>query len=71
VGSEWAYDFFITSLEFKFVHGGERKAHVDGIHVLNPKEIYQVCASFPEKLAEPQIRRICHQLDQKCRIAVT
>jgi hypothetical protein len=49
----------------------ERKAPSDGIHVLNPKEIYQVCSSYPEKLTEPQIRRICHQLDQKCRIAVT
>jgi len=49
----------------------ERKAPSDAIYVLNPKEIYQVCASYPEKLTEPQIRRICHQLDQKCRIAVT
>ena len=49
----------------------ERKAPSDAIHVLNPKEIYQVCASQPEKLTEPQIRRICHQLDQKCRIAVS
>ena len=48
----------------------ERKAPCDGLHVLNPKEIYQVCASQPEKFTEPQIRRICHQLDQKCRIAV-
>lgn len=48
----------------------ERKAPSDGLHVLNPKEIYQVCAAQPEKLMEPQIRRICHQLDQKCRIAV-
>lgn len=42
----------------------------DGLFVLNPKQIYQVCASQPEKLAEPQIRQICHQLDQKCRLAV-
>jgi hypothetical protein len=49
----------------------ERKAPSDGIHVLNPKEIYQVCSSYPEKLTEPPIRRICHQLDQKCRIAMT
>ena len=48
----------------------ERKAPTDGLYVLNPKEIYQVCAAFPEKLTEPQIRRICHQMDQKCRIAV-
>jgi hypothetical protein len=49
----------------------ERKAPADGLHVLNPKEIYQVCAAQPENLAEPQIQRICHQLDQKCRIAVS
>lgn len=48
----------------------ERKAPSEGLHVLNPKEVYQVCAAQPEKLTEPQIRRICHQLDQKCRIAV-
>ena len=49
----------------------ERKAPSDGLHVLNPKEIYQVCGAQPEKLTEPQIRRICHQLDQKCRVAVS
>ena len=49
----------------------ERKAPTNGLHVLNPKEIYQVCAAQPEKLSEPQIQRICHQLDQKCRIAVS
>lgn len=48
----------------------ERKTPGDGLFVLNPKEIYQVCAAPPEKLAEPQIRRICHQLDQKSRITV-
>ena len=49
----------------------ERKTLNDAIHILNPKEIYQVCASQPEKLTEPQIRRICHQLDQKCRVSVS
>ena len=49
----------------------ERKAPADELYVLNPKEIYQVCESRPEKLTAPQIRRICHQLDQKCRIAVS
>jgi hypothetical protein len=49
----------------------ERKAPSDGIHVLNPKEIYQVCASQPEKITESQIQRIKHQLNQKCRIEVT
>lgn len=49
----------------------ERKVPSDGLHVLNPKEIFKVCAAQPEKLGEPQLRRICHQLDQKCRIAVS
>jgi len=48
----------------------ERMVPGDGFHVLNPKEIYQVCGSQPETVAEPQIRRILHQLNQKCRIEV-
>ena len=48
----------------------DRKVPSDGLFVLNPKEIYGVCSAQPEKLTEPQIRRICHQLDQKCRIEV-
>lgn len=49
----------------------DRKVPSDGLFVLNPKEIYGVCFAQPEKLTEPQITRICHQLDQKCRIEVT
>ncbi len=49
----------------------ERLAPSGGVQVLNPKEIYDVCGSQPETLNEPQIRRICFQLDQKCRIAVS
>jgi hypothetical protein len=49
----------------------DRKVPSDGLYVLNPKEIYGVCSSQPEKLTEPHITRICHQLDQKCRIEVT
>jgi hypothetical protein len=37
---------------------------------VNPKQIYGVCSTEPEKLAGPQIKRICHELDQKCRIEV-
>jgi hypothetical protein len=48
----------------------ERKVPSENFYVLNPKEIYGVCSDQPEKLTEPQIRRICHQLDQKCRIGV-
>lgn len=49
----------------------ELKAPNDGLYVLNPKQIYKACASLPGKLSEPQIQRICHQLDQKCRIVLT
>jgi hypothetical protein len=49
----------------------ERKAPSSEIYILNPKEIYQVCESYPEKISEPQLKRICHQLDQKCRIEVS
>jgi hypothetical protein len=48
----------------------ELKAPSNGVWVLNPKQIHQACEAEPERLAEPQIRRICHQLDQKCRLAV-
>jgi hypothetical protein len=49
----------------------ELKAPNDGLYVLNPKQIYNVCAALPEKLTEAQIQRICHQLNQKSRIAVS
>ena len=48
----------------------DRKAPSNDIYVLNPKEIYGVCASFPEKLTEKQITGLCYQLDQKCKIVV-
>jgi len=49
----------------------ELKTPTDGLFVLNPKQIYQVCASQAETLPETQIRQICHQLDQKCRVPVS
>jgi hypothetical protein len=48
----------------------ELKTITDDLFVLNPKQIYQVCASQSETLPEAQIRQMCHQLDQKCRLAV-
>jgi hypothetical protein len=48
----------------------DRKAPTNGIYVLNPKEIYGVCSTQAEKINAQQIHRICHQLDQKCRIEV-
>jgi hypothetical protein len=49
----------------------DRNAPPNGIYILNPKEIYGVCSTQPEKIDVQQIRRICHQLDQKCRIEVS
>jgi hypothetical protein len=40
----------------------ERKIPADGLYVLNPKQIYYVCASLPENLPAAQIARICHHL---------
>jgi hypothetical protein len=48
----------------------DRKAPPNGIYVLNPKEIYGVCSTQPEKIGVQQIQRICHQLDQKSRVEV-
>jgi Nuclease-related domain len=49
----------------------DRKAPTNGIYVVNPKEIFGVCSTQPEKINPQQIQRICHQLDQKCRIEVS
>jgi hypothetical protein len=48
----------------------DRKAPYDGVYVVNPKEIHQVCSGPEQKLTRQVIGRICHQLDQKCRLAV-
>jgi len=48
----------------------ERMVPADGLHVLNPKEIKQVCASYSVQLSEGQVRRILHQMDQRCRLEV-
>jgi hypothetical protein len=41
------------------------------VQVLNPKQIVKVVSNANEnKLSESFIKRICHQLDQKCRIEV-
>jgi hypothetical protein len=41
------------------------------VQVLNPKEILRVVSGSKEHtLSEAMIKRICHQLDQKCRIEV-
>jgi hypothetical protein len=48
----------------------EGKDSTASIYVLNPKEIYRMCASMPDILPDAQITRIYHQLNQKCRIEV-
>jgi len=48
----------------------DRTAPSKDIGVLNPKEIKQFCSSFQGTLTGTQITRVCHQLDQKCRIAL-
>jgi len=48
----------------------DRKAAANGIYVLNPKEIFGVCSSLPQTINDQQIQRICHQLNQKCRLEV-
>jgi len=48
----------------------ERKAPGARVNVLNPKEIIQACGSTAAKLDQVLVRRICHQLDQKCRVEV-
>lgn len=46
----------------------ERKSSPRGVHVLNPKQIKAFLNSQKEKtLSDTMIRRIVHQLDQKCR----
>jgi hypothetical protein len=48
----------------------ERMAPNNGLHVVNPKEIRQVCESHPAMFSEAQTRRLRHQMNQKCRLAV-
>ena len=48
----------------------DRTAPSKDIGVLNPKEIKSFCSSFQGTLSGTQITRVCHQLDQKCRISL-
>jgi hypothetical protein len=47
----------------------DRKAPVKNVHVLNPKEIIKLCRG-EGRLSDNLIKRICHQLGQKCRLEV-
>ncbi len=48
----------------------DRKAPGKGVHVVNPKEIIKVCNGREARLDDTLIRRICYQLDQKCKLSM-
>lgn len=48
----------------------DRKAPSKGVHILNPKEIAKICGPRRESLNENLLKRICYQLDQKCKLGV-
>ena len=48
----------------------DRKAPATAVHVLNPKEILKMVASRPVTFSENLARRVCYQLDQKCKIGM-
>jgi hypothetical protein len=48
----------------------ERKAAPKGVHVLNPKEIVKLVDRQTQNLNENLIKRICYQLEQKCKMEV-
>ena len=48
----------------------ERKAAGDGVHVLNPKEIVKVCDNKEKNLSENLVKRICYQLEEKCKLTM-
>jgi hypothetical protein len=48
----------------------DRKAASKVVHVLNPKEIVKLVDGQPANLNETLIKRICYQLDQKCKMDV-
>jgi hypothetical protein len=48
----------------------DRNAASKVVHVLNPKEIAKLVDGQPENLNETLIKRICYQLDQKCKMEV-
>jgi len=48
----------------------DRKAPPTNVYVTNPKEIAKVWKGNEVKFTDTFRRRICHQLNQKCRIAI-
>jgi hypothetical protein len=46
----------------------DRKAPSTNVCVVNPKEIIKLCNTQQERLNENLVRRICYQLDQKCKL---
>ncbi len=48
----------------------DRTTNKARVQVLNPKEIAKYCAAGAAQLDEKLIDRICHQLNQKCKLKV-
>ncbi len=48
----------------------ERTGRCENIYIVNPEEIIQICDSKNAKLDTSSIKRICHQLNQKCRVEI-
>jgi hypothetical protein len=46
----------------------DRKAPGRGVHVLNPKEIVKVCDNKAKNLSENLVKRICYQLEERCKL---
>lgn len=46
----------------------DRKAPGNGVHVLNPKEIVKVCDNREKNLSENLVKRICYQLEERCKL---
>jgi hypothetical protein len=40
------------------------------VAVLNPKQIRKFCASAPERLTREQVKSICYQLEQRCKLGM-
>ena len=48
----------------------ELKAPARDVYILNPKQIAGICKSRGNRVSENLVKRICHQLDQKCKLEV-
>jgi hypothetical protein len=46
----------------------DRTAPGNGVHVLNPKEIVKVCDNKERNLSDNLVKRICYQLEERCKL---